>query len=473
MLVVDLDHSLIRTDLLYETLFAGLAENPIGTLKALPAILQGRAALKRALALAARPRIAALPLNEVVVDVIHAARGRGERVVLVSASDDILVQQVAEGLGLFDEAHGSTPGRNLKGKGKAEFLAERFGARGFDYVGDSTVDVNVWRQARRAITVGATSGLRRKAEAAALEAEHVDPPPSALGKLSPYIETLRPHQWLKNMLVFVPPIAAHVASFGVLLSALIAFVCFSLTASSVYILNDLLDLSADRAHPRKRFRPFASGRIPIRHGMFLAPTLLITAFALALLTLPPEFAAVMFVYYVSTTAYSLLLKRKLVIDVITLAGLYTLRVMAGGMATGLPISPWTLAFFGFLFLSLAAMKRQTELVDGLRNGRDKASGRAYEVEDLPIVAMMAISSGYVSVLVLALYASTDTVRALYSSPLMLWTACPILLYWISRLVMMAHRGRMDDDPLVFAMRDPISLTCAGFVLLIGAAGNYL
>lgn len=267
------------------------------------------------------------------MDLIRAARDKGERVALVSASDDILVQQVAEGLGLFDEAHGSTPDRNLKGEGKATFLVERYGARGFDYVGDSEADVPVWRHARRAVTVGATTGLRRKAEAAAPEAEHIDPPPGRLGALSPYLETLRPHQWLKNLLIFVPPIAAHVATLEVLVSALIGFVCFSLTASSVYILNDLLDLSADRAHPRKRFRPFASGRIPIRHGMVLAPTLLIGSFLLAILTLPPEFTAVMLVYYVSTSAYSLLLKRKLVIDVITLAGLYTLRVMAGGMAT--------------------------------------------------------------------------------------------------------------------------------------------
>ena len=463
MLVVDLDHSLIRTDLLHECLFAGLAEAPLATLRAMTALRDGPAALKAALADVARPDIDALPLNEDVVEAVRRARARGERTALVSASDARLTRAVADSVGLFDEAHGSSPDRNLKGEAKAAFLVARYGERGFDYIGDSDADLPVWRRARKAITVGASPRLRALAEAAAPEAEHLSPPPPPARRAIPYIETLRPHQWLKNILVFVPPIAAHVVDVGSLSAAFLGFVAFSLTASSVYILNDLLDLSADRAHPRKRFRPLASGRLPIPHAMLMAPLLLFAAFALALATLPLLFAGMLALYYVSTLAYSLLLKRRLVIDICTLAGLYTLRVMAGGMATGLPISPWTLAFFGFL----------TELVDGLRTGKGKATGRAYEVEDLPIVAMMAISSGYVSVLVLALYSSTDTVKALYTSPLMLWGACPVLLYWISRMVMLAHRGRMTDDPLVFAMRDPISLTSAGVVLLIGAAGNYL
>jgi 4-hydroxybenzoate polyprenyltransferase len=188
--------------------------------------------------------------------------------------------------------------------------------------------------------------------------------------------------------------------------------------------------------------------------------------------LPLSFLAVLGLYYVATLAYSFVLKRKLVIDICTLAGLYALRVLAGGEATLTYISPWTLAFAAFLFLSLAAIKRQAELVDGLRRGKDRASGRAYEVDDLPIVAMMAIASGYVSVLVLALYSSSPEVQGLYTSPTMLWAACPVLLYWISRMVMLAHRGRMTDDPLVFAMRDPISLFSASAILAIGSAGNW-
>lgn len=474
MLVVDLDYSLIRTDLLHEALFEGLAHAPRQTLHALAHLRDGPAAFKASMTELVRVPPEDLPYNKDVLALIRARRAGGEGVALVSGSDQRMVRAIAAHLGLFDEAFGSTAARNLTGENKAAFLAERYGVGAFDYVGDNRADVAVWKVARRAITVGARRALRAAAEAATPgePALHLSPRPGWGEWGHAVLSAVRPHQWLKNMLVFLPLLASQQTLWHVWADGFIAFVAFCLTASSVYLLNDLLDLTADRAHPRKRKRAMASGRLRVLHGALLAPALVFAGTAISVAFLPLSFLAVLGLYYIATLAYSFVLKRKLVIDICTLAGLYALRVLAGGEATLTFISPWTLAFAAFLFLSLAAIKRQAELVDGLRRGKDRASGRAYEVDDLPIVAMMAIASGYVSVLVLALYSSSPEVKGLYTSPTMLWAACPVLLYWISRMVMLAHRGRMTDDPLVFAMRDPISLFSASAILAIGSAGNW-
>ncbi|MFT4793474.1 MAG: 4-hydroxybenzoate polyprenyltransferase/phosphoserine phosphatase [Paracoccaceae bacterium] len=474
MLVVDLDYSLIRTDLLHEALFEGLAHAPRQTLQALLRLREGPATFKAAMTELVRVPPEDLPYNEDVLALIRARRTAGEQVALVSGTDQRMVRVIAAYLGLFDEAFGSTPERNLTGENKAGFLAERYGAGTFDYVGDNRADVAVWKVSRRAITVGADASMRAAAQAATkgTPAMHLSPRPGWSDWWGAVLSAIRPQQWLKNILVFLPLLASQQTLLHVWVDGFIAFVAFCLIASSVYLLNDLLDLTADRAHPRKRLRSMASGRLRVLHGALLAPALVVAGTALSVAFLPLSFLAVLGLYYVATLAYSFVLKRKLVIDICTLAGLYALRVLAGGEATLTYISPWTLAFAAFLFLSLAAIKRQAELVDGLRRGKDRASGRAYEVDDLPIVAMMAIASGYVSVLVLALYSSSPEVQGLYTSPTMLWAACPVLLYWISRMVMLAHRGRMTDDPLVFAMRDPISLFSASAILAIGSAGNW-
>ncbi len=473
MLAVDLDHTLIKTDLLHETFFQNLAQRPVAAVKAVLALRKGRAALKAGLAEVSDLDVATLPYNQDVLAYIDDQRRAGTRVALVSASDERLVKAVAAHLGCFDEAYGSNPEHNLKGEAKARFLVERYGAGQFDYVGDSRADLAVWKQARRAIAVNAKNGLGDEIEKVAREVHHLGTNEGLGARLKAYVRALRPHQWLKNALVFLPILAAHVLTVQTITAAFLAFVAFSLTASSVYVLNDLLDLAADRAHPRKRSRPFASGRVPILHGLVMAPLLLISALVIALAFLPSLFLLVLFLYYVVTTLYSFVLKRLLVIDICALAGLYTLRVMAGAAATALPISPWMLGFSVFLFLSLAAIKRQTELVDGIRSGRSKMAGRAYEADDLPIVSAMAIASGYAAVLVLALYVDSDAVKVLYRSPLILWAACPILLYWISRLVMIAHRGAMNDDPVVFAVRDWVSLACGLGILLISLGAWFL
>lgn len=467
VLVVDLDKTLITSDMLYETLWDCATRNVFNLLRAIGSLTAGRAQFKAHLSQYALIDPAQLSYNADVIGFIRERREAGGKVVLVTATDQTVAKLIADYLGLFDEVFGSDGMRNLKGSAKAGFLVERYGGGQYDYIGDSRADIPVWALARKAITVGLTEAERRRVRSVSGVVEHLSPPTRSL---KPYVKAIRPHQWSKNFLVFLPLIAAHETSPLRWLDSVWAFICFSLVASSVYLLNDLLDLSADRNHPRKRNRPLASGAIPLEHGTIMAPALLLTGLFFCLLPGRPEFFYVMGLYYVMTMWYSLSLKRKLIVDICALAGLYTLRIFAGGTATGLPVSEWLLMFSIFFFFSLAAVKRQGELVDAVASGRTKASGRGYEGADQLIVSMMALASGYVAVLVMALYLDTATVRALYHQPNYLWGVCPILLYWISRMVMMAHRGLMDDDPIVFAVRDRVSRYCGAMTLIVILAG---
>jgi len=282
------------------------------------------------------------------------------------------------------------------------------------------------------------------------------------------VSEIRVRQWVKNLLVFLPTLLAYrFLDSGPLLHSSLAFFSFSFGASAVYVLNDLLDLEADRHHPEKRHRPFASGRLPLRAGYVLIPLLLAASLGLAAL-LPREFAFTLVAYFVATSLYSFLLKQIALVDILLLASLYTLRIIAGSAATGITVSEWLLAFSMFLFLSLAAVKRQAELTDQVKSGR-ASRGRAYQVDDLPVLRGMALSAGQGAVLVMALYISSDEVRTLYNEPAILWLICPILLYWSMRMVMKAHRGAMSDDPIVFATTDRASLTlivaCAALVAI--------
>ena len=301
------------------------------------------------------------------------------------------------------------------------------------------------------------------------EALHPASPPRP--GLRAYLAIMRPHQWSKNLLVFLPLFASHESSPALWLDGVWAFVCFSLVASSVYVLNDMLDLDADQDHPRKRHRSFASGAVPLSHGTMIAPALLLAGVAVGLLVWRMEFLLVVALYYVTTLAYSLGLKRKPILDICVLAVLYTLRIYAGGAATGLAISQWLLAFSVFFFFSLAAVKRLGELADGVRSGRETVAGRGYENDDYLMVAIMAVASGYVAVLVMAFYLDSPTVGLLYNHPGFLWGLCPVLLFWISRMALTAYRGRMDDDPIVFAVKDRVSRYCAMLVLLVIIAGT--
>ncbi|SON57981.1 Decaprenyl-phosphate phosphoribosyltransferase [Hartmannibacter diazotrophicus] len=466
VLVVDLDGTLLRSDLLYESFWSAFGKDWRCPFLSANALRSGRAALKAYLADASDIDTTLLPYDPDVIAYVEAWRERGGRTALVTASDQSIASRIADHLGIFDEVHGSDGTLNLKGPNKAKFLTEHFGETGYAYMADHAVDLPVWQHAKKVITVNAPTSLRGQAEKLGPEFEHLTTSGSSA---KAHLKALRPHQWLKNSLVFLPMFAAHQLDIITVLESFFAFVAFSLIASSVYVLNDLLDLAADRAHPRKKKRPFASGAIPIANGTWMAPGLLLAGVLISL-ALGWKFALVMLGYYVMTTAYSLHLKRRMVVDICVLAGLYTVRIVAGGVATGIPLSVWLLAFSIFLFFSLAAVKRQAELVDSAQRGKLSATGRGYHVDDVPIVSMMAIGSGYVSVLVMALYLNSPAVMVLYPYPAALWGICLVLLYWISRMVMVTHRGNMHDDPVVYATKDRISQICLLLVLVFAAGG---
>lgn len=354
MLVVDLDGTLISSDMLFETFWAALSQRPAGLLSQI--ITSGsRAQLKHRLAGAAGEfDVAGLPYNAAVTAYIERWRAGGGRVALVTASDAAIADRIAAHLGLFDEVHGSDGSHNLKGPAKAAFLVERYGQGGYVYIGDAEADLPVWAGAAKAVTVNAAPALRAAAEAQAPESEHLQS--TGPRGLQAWLKALRLHQWLKNVLVFIPMLTGHAIVAQVFFESLLAFICFSLIASGVYLMNDLLDLSADRAHPRKRERPLAAGTIPIAWGSVAAPGLIVLGLLLGAILGAP-FVGVLVIYFFITTAYSMHLKRLMIFDIWVLAILYSVRIVAGSAATGIVPSIWLMAFSIFFFFSLAAANR--------------------------------------------------------------------------------------------------------------------
>jgi 4-hydroxybenzoate polyprenyltransferase/phosphoserine phosphatase len=469
MLAVDLDGTLLNSDMLLETFWNTASKDWGSAIGAVRSLRKGKAALKAELTGASDVDVSTLPYNTDVLDYIASWKADGGQVALVTATNQSLADQIAAHLGVFDAVHGSSDSTNLKGHNKAAFLVETYGDIGFAYMGDTDADLPVWQAATKIVTVNAPKALRAKAESFGKDITHLghDAP-----DIKPYIKALRPHQWVKNILVFVPIFLAHQMDMATLFLGLMAFVAFSLTASSVYVINDLLDLDADRAHPRKCKRPFAAGTVPIRNGTGMAAGLLGAGAVLSLLV-GPVFLLVLALYFAATTGYSFYFKRRMVIDICVLSGLYTMRIIAGSVAAGVVVSVWLLAFSVFFFFALAAIKRQAELVDNAKSGKLASSGRGYHVDDLAIVSQMAIASGYVSVMVLALYINSPSVSLLYANPPVLWGICLVLLFWISWVAMVTHRGEMHDDPIVYAVKDRISRVCAflivGFVVLASVA----
>lgn len=281
---------------------------------------------------------------------------------------------------------------------------------------------------------------------------------------------MRPHQWVKNLLVFIPLLVGHQWGSAVrILATTLALVAFSMTASAVYVLNDVLDLQADRRHPQKRRRPFAAGRLPVTAAPVLLAVLLSLA-ALTCLPLPGLFDACLSLYAVSSLAYALWLKWKPMIDVVLLAGLYTLRVLAGGVVADVTPSEWLLGFSLFMFLSLAFAKRHAELAR--LKSELKWGARGYLVHDLGLIETLGAVSAYLAVLVLALYIHAPATRELYRQPVVLWLLCPLLLYWTSRLWLIARRGLLDEDPIVFAFRDRVSLIVAAICTSVLALATF-
>ena len=463
-IVVDLDGTLVDSDLLVESYFLYLRQNPLSFLSPVYWLRRGKSYLKNRLSDHVVPDAASLPYNSQLLSWLKARKAEGRILVLATASDKRVAQAVADHLGLFDDVMGTTAS-NLSSHEKARQLVGRYGQGGFEYVGNAMADIAVWEVAAAAHVVNPEAGVLAQARRTGVLGQVIKTRPSYLKTLA---KTLRLHQWAKNLLIFVPLLASHRLDESTLwLSGLIAFLAFGCTASSVYLLNDLLDLPDDRCHATKSRRPLASGRFPIKHALWWIPALLLLAFGLSAVTLPPFFLGVLVGYYAMTLSYSLWLKRRVMIDVVTLALLYTLRVIAGAAAMGLVATFWILAFCMFIFLSLALLKRYTELWDARNQGKsDRAGGRGYYPTDFELLASLGGSAGYLSVLVLALYIRESETTGLYRSPEWMWLACPLLLFWLSRAWLIAHRGEMHDDPIVFALRDRTSRWTG---LLMGAA----
>ena len=450
-LVVDLDGTLVRSDLLIETALAELGR-PSSWFEMLRTLLRGKAALKHRLAVSANFDPSVLPYDQAVLASIRQASDEGRPAYLASASNQRLVEAVARHLGIFAGWFASDETNNLSGKEKARRLVAEFGERGFDYIGNEAADLPVWAQAAKAITIRTPASVMRRLKQSSIDVESL---PCDRPDWRAWTRLFRVHQYSKNILLFVPLFTAHQFAALPALQALLAAAAFSLCASSSYILNDLLDLAADRNHPSKRTRPLASGVIPLMHGVVAMVLLVIAAIAIAIIVSLP-FLSVLLGYLVLSTAYSFWLKRKMLVDVATLAILYTVRIVAGAVAIGVAMSEWLLAFSMFIFMSLALIKRYVELAVRLNSNLSDPSNRNYKVGDLDIIAALAAAAGFNAVVVFTLYISSNTVRELYSRPQLLWLVCPILLYWIARTLMMAHRRLMDDDPIIFALRDNVS-----------------
>lgn len=451
-LYVDLEGGLLRTSLLLETLLAAIRHRP-HIILALPFwALRGREHLQARLSAIARPSAVNMPCHDRLLEQLKAQHAEGRKVVLVTR-DPQFAMDFAGHTGLPDSTLVIDAATAASGTARARLIATE--ARGeFAYAGRLARDLPVWDAARSGILVAAEPAVEAQARKSAdIEQEITRRPVTARS----YLKATRIYQWLKNVLIFVPMLTSHLwLDADAWANAINALVAFSLCASSIYILNDLFDLASDRSHPRKRNRPFASGAIPIAHGLMLAPVLLVAGLVAAALG-GAGLLTVTAAYVVITTLYSLFLKTFVLADVITLAGLYTIRVIAGAIAIGVDVSFWLLAFSMSLFVSLALIKRCAELMVLGSLNRSKSSGRDYRVEDRPVLQSMGVASGFSAVLVLALFINDPDTIAAYAHPQLLWLVCCTMLYWITRMWIKTARGEMHDDPLLYAARDWNSL----------------
>ena len=463
-LCVDLDGTLVRSDTLIEGLF-GLSRR-WQIVKGLVRLgTTGKAAFKQCIMQSAALDPALLPYNHELVAYLRTQKAAGRRLVLATAADLSIARSIADHLQLFDEVVASNGVDNLKGEAKASALVRLFGVKGFAYAGDSRSDLAVWSVACSGVIVNASAGVEAAARnAVPIEAKIAER--SALAHAA--LRAMRPYQWVKNLLVFVPIFTAHaITEIPAWIGAAGMFAAFCATASALYLLNDLLDLEADRRHPRKRDRPLASGALPLLTGAALAGLLLCLGIGLAAvegtLTVILLYAAVSF-------AYSIKLKELPLVDVFLLAGLYTLRLFGGGEATGHPLSLWLFGFSSFVFLSLALVKRVEELMVLGRSGGDRAARRGYGTGDVAILQVFGCGAAFASCVVLALFVQDEATIRRYASPGLLWGIVPLVLLWLCRLWLVTARGYMHEDPIVYAARDWVSwLVAVVSLLLLGAA----
>jgi 4-hydroxybenzoate polyprenyltransferase len=458
-LCIDLDGTLIYTDTLADGIVTGAGPAVALALLRLP--LDGRAALKARVAAASPIDAASLPYNQALLDYLHEQHAAGRYLVLATAADRTIAAAVADHLGFFDEVIASDGERNLKGEVKAQALCERFGERGFAYAGNEASDLAVWKRAGAAILVDVPQRVARRVDCD-LPVEATLPGPGRSPRT--LLRAMRPHQWLKNLLVLTPIFTAHaVAEPQAWISALLCLAAFCATASAIYLVNDATDLAADRRHPRKRLRPLASGALSLRTAMIAATGLAVLG---GLLGLASGALLVIAAYAAISITYSLKPKELPLVDVFVLGALYTVRIYGGGVATGHELTLWLLAFSGFLFLGLAVLKRVTELA-ALDPVRSRSLGRrGYTPADLPILQTFGCAASFASSLVLALFVQREATAEQYASPGLLWGIVPLMLFWQCRLWLSTARGYMHDDPIVYSGRDWVSWLVGGSVMLL-------
>ena len=464
-LVVDLDGTLIYSDMLWETVVLFLKRHLLRAWVLPLWLLRGKAGFKHSVSSDVEIDPAALPYDPALLEFIRAERERGREVVLATGAETRLAQQVAGHVGLFDRVLATDPGVNLTSHNKARELARLYGEQGYDYIGNSTADLPVWLGARNAYSV--TTKPFRLADGR----QTTQLGTRRAGVAKALLKALRPRQWMKNLLVFLPLLAGHAFAMETVAAALFAFLAFSMCASSAYLLNDALDAQDDRLHPTKRRRPIANGSLPLGVAMVASPVLALGALALCAWYSPLLLLAVG-VYFVTTVAYSVYLKRLMMVDIVVLAMLYTLRVLGGSAATGIEPSFWMLAFSFFLFLSLALLKRHSELANLRRAGKEKTRGRGYTTNDHLPIGIMGVNAAFVAVMVFMLYFNSDNVLMLYSRPHWLFGTLPLLVFWLGRLWVLSFRGEVNEDPVLYVSKDRTSLLVMALCAVLAVMAAY-
>jgi 4-hydroxybenzoate polyprenyltransferase/phosphoserine phosphatase len=477
VLCVDLDGTLVKSDTLHDSALAVARHHPAALLSIPGWLAQGKAALKRHLANTVQLDVTHLPYNRELLLYLEQQRSTGRPIYLATAADADTANRIAAHLGLFTGVLASNGQLNLAGKNKLAAFQSLFGDN-FSYIGNALPDLPLLQHCHEPMVANPTPGLRAALRKSRIIPVHTfDERPAPLKS---WLKAIRLHQWAKKVLIFLPLLLAHAWAPGLLAAAAVAFFSFGLCASATYIVNDLLDLETDRHHPRKRLRPFASGDLSALSGIVVVVLFLAASIALALavprvitalspdlyLLNPHGFLVWLGIYLVTTLAYSLRLKRTVLVDVIVLSGLYTIRIIAGSAATGVPVSTWLASFSIFFFLSLAFVKRFAELENLRERGGVSIGGRGYNIADIEQLRSFGSASGYASVVVLTLYISNLDAAQLYRHTNRLWLLVPVLLLWISRLWLQASRGQLDEDPVVYAITDRRSLFLGVLVLAI-------
>jgi 4-hydroxybenzoate polyprenyltransferase/phosphoserine phosphatase len=456
---VDLDHTLVRIDLLRERLLLAILRRPLMAFRAIGWLLNGgRARLKLEVAKSCAIDVHNIPFNDELLALLKEKRDAGAELILATAAPSAWANAVSEHVGIFNRVLATdSDNGNLKGRRKLAKILSDANGQPFAYAGDAFADRPIFEASRLPIVIGSRPELAGTNAAKAL---YLPPPSNALA----WWTSLRPHQWSKNILVFAPAIAAHHLD-RLWPGGALAFISFCLVASALYLLNDFSDIDLDRRHPEKRRRSQATGALCPSHAILFSAILLVTA-SIVSAFLPWKYNVLLLAYAVINLLYSIAIKNVVVMDLITLAFLYTLRVFAGGEACGVYVSTWMFAFIFFLALSLAHLKRYTELTQRLNQGLSSAARPTYKVEDMPLIMKVGLDSGLISVLVLSLYVTSPQTVSLYKSPALLFVICLFLFYWIERIWFWACRERVDGDPIVFIVTDHISYLIAAASLAV-------